>query len=116
MGWAVRPLPKLRAALANSYLVASLTLESLDRRARPRLVGLARATSDGVFNATLWDVVVDPDFQGQGLGRALVRMCTQILLRLEIANITLFADARTVPFYRDLGFQTSPGGIQGMFG
>jgi hypothetical protein len=30
-----------------------------------RLIGLARATSDHVFNATVWDVLVDPEFQGQ---------------------------------------------------
>lgn len=30
-----------------------------------KLIGLARATSDHVFNATVWDVLVDPEFQGQ---------------------------------------------------
>jgi GNAT superfamily N-acetyltransferase len=34
--------------------------------------GLARATSDHAFNATIWDVLVDPEYQGQGLGKALV--------------------------------------------
>jgi GNAT superfamily N-acetyltransferase len=36
------------------------------------LVGMARATSDHAINATIWDVLVDPEYQGQGLGRALV--------------------------------------------
>ena len=36
------------------------------------LVGMARATSDPAFNATIWDVLVDPDYQGQGLGKALI--------------------------------------------
>jgi hypothetical protein len=30
-------------------------------------VGVARATSDHAFNATIWDVVVATEFQGQGL-------------------------------------------------
>jgi hypothetical protein len=30
---------------------------------REELVGLARATSDHAFNATIWDVVVDPTYQ-----------------------------------------------------
>jgi len=30
-------------------------------------VGRARATSDHAFNATIWDVVVATEFQGQGL-------------------------------------------------
>lgn len=29
------------------------------------LIGLARATSDHAFNATIWDVLVDPEYQGQ---------------------------------------------------
>lgn len=28
-----------------------------------KLIGMARATSDHAFNATIWDVLVDPDYQ-----------------------------------------------------
>lgn len=31
-----------------------------------QLIGLARATSDHVFNATIWDVLVDPAYQASG--------------------------------------------------
>ncbi|MEM6449654.1 MAG: GNAT family N-acetyltransferase [Cyanobacteria bacterium P01_D01_bin.105] len=37
-----------------------------------QLIGFSRATSDGVFRATIWDVVIHPDYQGAGLGRRLV--------------------------------------------
>lgn len=37
-----------------------------------RLIGFTRATSDGVFRATVWDVVIHPDYRGAGLGRRLV--------------------------------------------
>ena len=36
------------------------------------MIGFARATSDGVFRATIWDVVIDPAYQGGGLGRKMV--------------------------------------------
>ncbi|KEF41464.1 MAG: GNAT family acetyltransferase [Cyanobium sp. CACIAM 14] len=36
------------------------------------LVGFGRATSDGVFRAVLWDVVVAEAQQGMGLGRRIV--------------------------------------------
>jgi ribosomal protein S18 acetylase RimI-like enzyme len=36
------------------------------------LVGFGRATSDGVFRAVLWDVVVAEDQQGRGVGRRIV--------------------------------------------
>ncbi len=129
MGWPRRPLHKVEAALANSFLVAALTLEppappgveddsDIVAGAPPptaRLVGLARCTSDGAFNATLWDVVVDPGLQGRGLGKALVERVVRSLLRREIANVTLFADARVVDFYGALGFEADPEGIRGMF-
>lgn len=37
-----------------------------------QLIGFTRATSDGVFRATIWDVVIHPDYRGAGLGRRLV--------------------------------------------
>jgi len=37
-----------------------------------RAIGFARATSDGIFRATIWDVVIHSDYQGLGLGRKLV--------------------------------------------
>ncbi|MEL6160931.1 MAG: GNAT family N-acetyltransferase [Cyanobacteria bacterium J06623_5] len=37
-----------------------------------QLIGFSRATSDGIFRATIWDVVIHPDYQGAGLGRRLV--------------------------------------------
>ena len=147
VGWPRRPISKVRAALENSFLVASLYLELVpapgdagdgdgdgDARdaARPsgmpgvsypdppafgerRLVGLARATSDHAFNATIWDVVVDTEFQGQGLGKALVEQMIRTLLARDIGNITLFADNKVVPFYKSLGFVSDPEGIKGMF-
>lgn len=30
---------------------------------RKQLIGMARATSDHAFNATIWDVLVDPSYQ-----------------------------------------------------
>ncbi|KAL4438004.1 hypothetical protein ABPG77_004225 [Micractinium sp. CCAP 211/92] len=136
VGWPRRPLNKVQAALANSFLVSALFLEaqppasstgdepsssdssSSSGGAPPpgsRLIGLARCTSDGAFNATIWDVLVDPEFQGQGLGKALVEGMTRTLLRREVTNITLFADANVVNFYTGLGYAADPEGIKGMF-
>ena len=140
VGWPRRPVSKVQAALENSFCVASLRLEiaetggsgggggggggmpgvsyadaSTPEGTSRRLVGLARATSDHAFNATIWDVVVDTEFQGQGLGKALVEQMVRTLLARDIGNITLFADNKVVPFYRSLGFVSDPEGIKGMF-
>lgn len=80
-----------------------------------KLIGMARATSDHAFNATIWDVLIDPGYQGQGLGKALVEKLIRALLQKDIGNITLFADSQVVEFYRNLGFEADPEGIKGMF-
>ncbi|KAK3234369.1 hypothetical protein CYMTET_55377 [Cymbomonas tetramitiformis] len=122
VGWPRRPAAKVAAALENSFMVSSLHLcittaedSSGKSETSRQLVGLARATSDHAFNATIWDVLVDPAYQGQGLGKALVEQMVRALLRRDIGNITLFADAKVVEFYRQLGFEADPEGIKGMF-
>uniref|UniRef100_A0A7S0WSM0 N-acetyltransferase domain-containing protein n=1 Tax=Pyramimonas obovata TaxID=1411642 RepID=A0A7S0WSM0_9CHLO len=127
VGWPARPAHKVAAALKNSFMVASLHVVIYDKEAvaagiafdttptKRELIGLARATSDHAFNATIWDVLVDPGYQGQGLGKALVEQMVRALLRREIGNITLFADAKVVDFYKQLGFEADPEGIKGMF-
>ena len=79
------------------------------------LIGFARATSDHAFNATIWDVVVHPDFQGKGLGKILMDQIIQQLKYADITTITLFADPQVIMFYKNLGFLADPDGIKGMF-
>lgn len=112
VGWARRPLRKVKKALQCSFLVVSMWEMYGDRK---RLVGFARATSDHAFNATVWDVVIHPEFQGKGMGKALMRYTIRQLRREDISNITLFADAQVIDFYRRLGFVLDPEGIKGMF-
>ena len=128
VGWPRRPPRKVAAALAHSYMVATLHVHTSvpappsaasSSSAQPvvasRLIGLARATSDHAFNATRWDVLVSPDYQGQGLGKALVEHTARRLLSRDIGTITLFADAAVVSFYQAMGFEVDPEGIKGMF-
>uniref|UniRef100_A0A0E0L3W1 aralkylamine N-acetyltransferase n=1 Tax=Oryza punctata TaxID=4537 RepID=A0A0E0L3W1_ORYPU len=119
VGWPRRPLTKIAASLRNSYLVATLHSVTRPSKAegeeRKQLIGMARATSDHAFNATIWDVLVDPSYQGQGLGKALMEKVIRTLLQRDISNITLFADNKVVDFYKNLGFEADPQGIKGMF-
>ena len=112
VGWARRPLRKVKKAISHSFLVVSMWETKGKRK---RLIGFARATSDHAFNATIWDVVVDPRFQNRGLGKALMQYTIQQLRSADISNITLFADPQVVEFYRRLGFMVDPEGIKGMF-
>lgn len=112
VGWARRPIRKVRKAIQHSYLVVTMWEQ---RGARRRLIGFSRATSDHAFNATIWDVVVHPDFQGRGLGKELMKQMIKKLRSEDISNVTLFADPHVVGFYKGLGFMPDPEGIKGMF-
>ena len=75
---------------------------------RGRLVALGRATSDGVFRAVLWDVVVDAEFRSQGLGTQLV----EELLRCEPvarAERVYLMTTNGSRFYTRLGFSEHHG-------
>lgn len=54
-----------------------------------RLIGIARVTSDHVLNATIWDVVVDPAYQGQGLGKAIVEQVWTTELGYETRGMSV---------------------------
>ncbi len=112
VGWARRPIRKVRKAIQHSFVVVSMWEQ---RGARKRLIGFSRATSDHAFNATIWDVVVHPDYQGRGLGKTLMSQLIKKLRSEDISNVTLFADPHVVDFYRTLGFMPDPEGIKGMF-
>lgn len=56
----------IRAMLANADLI-------ITARAGGQLVGVARALTDYAYCTYLSDLAVDRDFQGQGIGRALIR-------------------------------------------
>ncbi|MGP1383727.1 MAG: GNAT family N-acetyltransferase [Thainema sp.] len=112
VGWSRRPLRKVKKAIQYSFLVVSMWEVRGNRR---RLIGFSRATSDHAFNATIWDVVVHPDFQGRGLGKALMKQLIKKLRSEDISNVTLFADPHVVEFYKQLGFMPDPEGIKGMF-
>ena len=74
--------------------------------AGPHLVGFGRATSDGVFRAVLWDVVVAGDHQGRGLDR---RRIVEALLQepsLQGVERTDLMTTNRAGFYAQLGFTT----------
>ncbi len=112
VGWVRRPVKKVKIAIENSFLIISL---SYNENKKNKLIAFARATSDNTFNATIWDVVVHPEFQRQGLGKILINEIIKQLRYYDINTITLFADPQVLNFYKRLGFISDPDGVKGMF-
>ena len=70
--------------------------------AEGELVGVGRALADGLDCSYLADVAVHPDFQGRGLGKAIIRRLVE--LSDGHKKILLYANPGTEGFYRTLGF------------
>ncbi len=93
MGFPRRDPERLAVALQNTHRILWIKCIKQTRYARVgELVGFARATSDGVFSATIWDVAVAPVWQRSGLGRALMERLTKQLVEDGISTITLYAE------------------------
>lgn len=69
-----------------------------------QLIGFARATSDGMYRATIWDVVIHPRYQGAGLGRKLVET---VLMHPHVRNAerVYLMTTNQQEFYKRIGFE-----------
>jgi ribosomal protein S18 acetylase RimI-like enzyme len=65
------------------------------------LVGAARALSDGLYYASIFDVVVAPEHQDDGVGRQMVQA---LLARLPVERIFLTSVFGKEGFYERFGF------------
>ncbi|MBP1611878.1 MAG: GCN5-related N-acetyltransferase [Acidobacteria bacterium] len=74
-----------------------------------RVVGMARAISDGVSDAYIQDVVVLKECRGRGIGRELVRRVRDYCAERQLEWIGLVAEPGTTPFYEELGFEVLDG-------
>lgn len=66
------------------------------------LVGAGRAVADGIDCSYICDVAVRPEYQGRGLGRAIILKLRD--LSAGHRKIILYASPGKEDFYRKLGF------------
>ena len=71
---------------------------------KQQLIGFARATSDGVYRATIWDVVIHPDFRGTGLGSKLVETVLSHPRMNKVERVYLMTTHQQ-KFYEKIGFE-----------
>lgn len=109
-GWKTMPDHQALAGIKNStYFVAA--------KDGNKTVGMARILSDGGCIANILDVVVLPEYQGNGIGRNLLQMLLSYLHEKlnpgEIININLMAAQGKEGFYKKFGFEERPNDHQG---
>lgn len=71
----------------------------------PRLVGFGRVLTDYVYRASIWDVIVDPEYQGQDIGTQIME---RILHHPSLKRVELFwlCTRDKQAFYEKLGFSS----------
>ena len=82
--------------LFNSTVVVSLWHHN-------KLIGFGRATSDLVFRAVLWDVVIDSKHQGLGMGKLIIEAILKNKNIRSVEKIYLMT-TNSSEFYKQLGF------------
>ena len=83
--------------LTNSTVVVSLWHQD-------QLIGFGRATSDHVFRAVLWDVVIASNRQGLGFGKLIIEAILTDKKIQSVEKIYLMT-TNCSEFYKQLGFQ-----------
>jgi len=92
-----RSITELRLMLRGSAAVVSLWQKN-------ELVGFGRASSDGVYRAVLWDVVVKNELQGHGNGRLIVEALLNHDAIKKTERIYLMTTNQQ-GFYEQIGFE-----------
>jgi GNAT superfamily N-acetyltransferase len=90
-----KPPDALRTVFGNSRYVCLVYADGV-------LIGAGRSLADGLDCAYIADVAVDPDHQGRGLGRAIIRRLVEMADGHK--KIILYANPGTEGFYESLGF------------
>ena len=94
-----RSKDQIKQMLANSNVIITLWNKN-------NLIGFGRATTDRVFRAVLWDIVVSKDLQRVGLGKVIVEELLKNKKINSAEKIYLMTTDRQ-DFYKQLGFKVN---------
>ena len=103
--------PLSRAELAKALEASWYAVSAYDGA---RLVGFGRVVGDGVMYAMIHDMIVVPEYQGQGIGAHILQMLVDTCLRANIRDIQLFSARGKRQFYEHHGFVVRPDDGPGM--
>lgn len=104
-GWGTMPEKQAQAGLNRSDFVIAAKNDH-------ETIGMSRVLTDGGCVALILDVVVLPQYQGHGIGRALMQaVMAYIEGRIdegEVSHICLMAAKGKEGFYKKFGFEERP--------
>ena len=92
-----RSINNLKVMLSHSDVIVSIWLDK-------NIIAFGRATTDRSFRATLWDVVVDRNYQSLGIGKKIVDALLQNQL-VSKTEKTYVMTTHSENFYENIGFE-----------
>lgn len=96
---------KLKIAAENSHTVCSAYADQ-------KIIGFGRAISDSQYQSAIYDIVVLPKFQGQGIGESIMEALLDKLPKG--GKVLIYAVPGKQNFYRRFGFGSLKTGM-GLF-
>ena len=69
-----------------------------------KLIGVIRVTGDGYSVIVIQDILVFPEYQRQGIGRALIRKILEEYQSVYQKILLTDNTPKTIQFYRSMGF------------
>tara|TARA_Y100001968_G_C18978192_1_gene535512 strand:- start:131 stop:613 length:483 start_codon:yes stop_codon:yes gene_type:complete len=92
-----RDFKSLRKMLLNSTEIISIWEKDC-------LIGFGRATSDKIYRAVLWDVVVKSEYKGIGIGKLIIENLINTKSIKSVQKIYLMTTNKS-DFYKQFGFK-----------
>ena len=89
---------EIKKMLSNSVAIVSVWKNN-------QIIGFGRATSDGIYRAVLWDIVVEKKFQKHGIGKLIVNSILENDLIVEVEKVYIMT-TNCERFYLSMGFKT----------
>ncbi|MDD4494901.1 MAG: GNAT family N-acetyltransferase [Eubacteriales bacterium] len=89
---------EMKAGFIKPWLHSTLVISAWDG---DRLVGTVRVLSDTIFRSVIYDLLVLPEYQNNGIGSELVRRC---LKHYPDSGWLVCTEGKTPYFYKKLGF------------
>ena len=79
-----------------------------------KMVGTGRMITDGLLHAVIFDMIVDPVYQGTGIGAEILKMLVEKCKEQKIRDVQLFCAQGKMGFYKKHGFIERSGDAPGM--
>ena len=105
VGWPELESKQAQIGINNSAFIISAVVDS-------KTVGVTRVVGDGGYIAVIVDVMVLPDFQGNGIGKTMMQKSMEYIKSTvgegQFVFVNLMAAKDRESFYSQFGFEVRP--------